>query len=406
MTTGRELIRAIQSIGERNVRSCAAALDREASTVASLILEAHGQGPEDALALAKVLRNRNALQRPDLKLDFPWLTKNLSQVMGEEHILKLEELSSKAHQARTQAAYLSAMLRPFDPKYLYLWRNERHELKLKEVESRIQYLESMEISDVESVIEWGDQVAELFKDVIVVDDETMLSPMKRPFGTVSAKSSRTYLQSWNAFIRRNREMLRDPAALLSLRDLEKGSESTVLTAAQRARLVSKMSDAQYQRQKSALALQTNALGYEVEQVQATLAEAAKELQKALEENRRLKEQMSSPARFTEAQIEEEVRRVKESKPEIKPGLELFADSSSGQSSSCYFKDLSGADEGINRWVETLKLMWGGGSESATFKAHLKIDDGELIINLPKWKLDEAKSKLVSLNRRLTGENKT
>ena len=101
-----------------------------------------------------------------------------------------------------------------------------------------------------------------------------------------------------------------------------------------------------------------------------------------------------------------MRRVKESKPEIKPGLELFADSSSGQSSSCYFKDLSGADEGINRWVETLKLMWGGGSESATFKAHLKIDDGELIINLPKWKLDEAKSKLVSLNRRLTGENKT
>lgn len=402
MTTGRELIRAIQSIGERNVRSCAAALDREASTVASLILEAHGQGPEDALALAKVLRNRNALQRPDLKLDFPWLTKNLSQVMGEEHSLKLEELSSKAHQARTQAAYLSAMLRPFDPKYLYLWRNERHELKLKEVESRIQYLESMEISDVESVIEWGDQVAELFKDVIVVDDESMLTPMKRPFGTVSAKSSRTYLQSWNAFIRRNREILRDPAALLSLRDVERRVESNVMTAAQKARLVSKMSDAQYQRQKSALALQTNALGYEVEQVQATLAQAAKELQKALEENRRLKEQMSSPARLTEAQIDEEVRRAKESRPEIKPGLELFADSSSGQSSSCYFKVISDSNDGINKWIETLKLMWGGGSELATFKAHLKTDENELVITLPTWKLNEAANKLNSFKSRIKG----
>lgn len=402
MTTGRDLIRAIQSIGERNVRSCAAALDREASIVASLILEAHRQGPEDALALAKVLRNKNALQRPDLRLDFPWLTKNLSQVMGEEHSLKLEELSSKAHQARTQAAYLSAMLRPFDPKYLYLWRNERPELKLKEVESRIQYLESMEISDVESVIEWGDQVAELFKDVIVVDDESMLTPMKRPFGTVSAKSSRTYLQSWNAFIRRNREQLRDPSSGKLLSDSKTSGRESLLSSAQKARLVSKMLELEKQEQKLALAVRFKTQAYKTEDVGSTLSKLTEDLQRTLEESHRLIEKYSRSVQQTESQIDAATRQEKESKLRIKPGLELFANSNSGQSSSCYFNVSQDIDKGITKWIETLKLTWGGGAEHAGFKAHLKTDDSELVITLPQWTLDEAASKLIDLNRRFQG----
>jgi hypothetical protein len=133
-----------------------------------------------------------------------------------------------------------------------------------------------------------------------------------------------------------------------------------------------------------------------------MSEAAAELQKALDENRRLKESLQESGKIFQGRVDKESEPVHESS--FKPGLEIFAVNPSGEEASCYFRDISDVEQGLENWVETLKLMWGGDSVSAAFRAQLKTENAEMAFTLPKWNLGEASGKLLHFRSKIIGKS--
>jgi regulator of replication initiation timing len=116
---------------------------------------------------------------------------------------QVEELESKTHQIKTQTSFISTVLRPFNNKYVFRWFAERNqEIDVEQMKRRIEQLENRRLDSVDDLYNWGFAVEELFFDLVVHRDEQS-SP--RPFGTVGARSARTYVQAWGALMKRRAE---------------------------------------------------------------------------------------------------------------------------------------------------------------------------------------------------------
>lgn len=203
--TGTQLVQGIhallsdQSLSSQNKRQIA-------TTIAiSKFAQEHQIAPQTgAISLiAKALKlgdhqALSAIREISPALGFLTDTEALHQIA--ELRKDLNELQSNAHQAKTRSTFIAAFLRPFANRYTNRWFIERSDIDVSEAKMMIEYLERKKISSVADLMDWADDVVELFIGIVVYIDRDPDARFTRPIGTVSEKSSRTYLQSWKAFI--------------------------------------------------------------------------------------------------------------------------------------------------------------------------------------------------------------
>ncbi len=131
----------------------------------------------------------------------------LLQVEDKELLAELEELqaqllpmSAQTHQVKTRSAFINTVLRPFDFKYAKRWLTERRDINVDSARERIENLERRKLETIADVSRWADDVLNLFNDVVIYWGDEADQYYLRPAGTISPKSSRTYVQAWVAFI--------------------------------------------------------------------------------------------------------------------------------------------------------------------------------------------------------------
>lgn len=130
----------------------------------------------------------------------------LLKVEDKELLAELEELqaqllpmSAQTHQVKTRAAFIGTVLRPFDLKYAKRWIAERKDINTDSARERIEDLERRKLGTTAEVSRWADDVLALFNDLVIYWGDEADQYYLRPAGTISPKSSRTYVQAWISF---------------------------------------------------------------------------------------------------------------------------------------------------------------------------------------------------------------
>ncbi len=160
--------------------------------------------------LAKLLRNEDATTiRQVRSLSDALLLKDERALENDLKELRKElgPIEATFHQVKTKNAFISAVLRPFSPKFTAVWFSEREDVDRDQLQQTIQRLESSEIATLADLNGWIDEVAALFEQLVVYRGEDADNYYARPTGTVSLKSSRTYLQAWIAFTEKSKQDL-------------------------------------------------------------------------------------------------------------------------------------------------------------------------------------------------------
>lgn len=374
MPTGSDLVHLLEDLAEAQVFSTTLERDRLSSSLVREILY--------ALSPALDLEKKETLQR-GLKIQYPfnkqfrkselsWLPADLVAML-EPKFSKLDRLSSDAHQARTQAAYISGVLRPFNSKYVFRWFREREELNVPLIKARIENLERVNIQNVESLDRWAEQTADLFRELVVAPQGSKASPLTRPAGQIGESSSRTYLQSWFAFVRKHRSDLIGGDGV----DLNQDAAPIIdaLSSSPRVRLESSPPVPSV---------------YGLAEVSGFLQQAAAELKQLQDESELLKSANSEP----ETPLPESTEPWRMPEFENMPdGLTIYAESPIGVRSSCNYASLEAAKRNLSNWLKILSLIWVDQPGKVKFDADLKLDGTQFRYSLPEWSLEEAGEKL-------------
>ncbi len=118
----------------------------------------------------------------------------------EELQVQLLHMSAQAHQLKTKSAFISTVLRPFDMKFSKRWLSERKDIDEAVARKRIEDVERRKLDSSGAISQWADDVLALFNYLVIYKGEEADQYYLRPAGTISPKSSRTYVQAWTAFI--------------------------------------------------------------------------------------------------------------------------------------------------------------------------------------------------------------
>ena len=117
----------------------------------------------------------------------------------EELQAQLLPMSTQTHQVKTRASFIGTVLRPFDLKYAKRWLAERRDINTDSARERIEDLERRKLGTTAEVSRWADDVLALFNDLVIYWGDEADQYYLRPAGTISPKSSRTYVQAWISF---------------------------------------------------------------------------------------------------------------------------------------------------------------------------------------------------------------
>jgi prophage DNA circulation protein len=159
-------------------------------------------------SLARVLRNKGAeVNRQVRTLSDALLLKDERELEKELELLreKLSKVEATFHQVKTKTAFVYTVLRPFSEKYRVSWFPERKDIDVDQANSQIMRLENAPVESENDITFWAKEVADLFEQLVVYRGEDVADFYSRPSGTVSEKSSRTYLQAWATFIEKYRD---------------------------------------------------------------------------------------------------------------------------------------------------------------------------------------------------------
>ncbi len=366
MITGTELIRALEAEADSQVRTASAIKE---STVNDLAHKISGalRFPLSSIQrvdLIRALRTKNILNDRYRAEELPWLPDDaISQV--ESEFSSFERISTEAHQARTQAAYISGVLRPFDPKFSYRWLNELSGAEQIVAKERIENLERTSIETFDQLMDWALDVVELFKDLVVADEVSNETHSKRSSGSIAFKSSRTYIQAWLAFIKKNAPVLLSQGGP----DLDQNIRFESSTP--------RGSDT-----------------YPADEVDEFMDEALVAMKRLQGENLALKQSLDA----TKANKLNRKSQPHEFLPKsaAEPGVTIWAVSNSGEKASCNFPTSDVAEKGLKLWVEALSALWPEVGLRVSFEISIQLPNGQLQLSLPQLSLEEASKRFTSL----------
>jgi hypothetical protein len=201
--TGTAIVEAISQILDRQNREGQAAKKSQAKRVLENFTLEHQIDEKSFNALPRLLRRFDSDDFRQIRsMSDSLIDKDEQELRAELTALKelLKPIEARIHQVKTKTAFVSTLLRPFYAKYTSIWFQERNDIDIKQAKAKIEQLERIELESVDEFVQWTRDVAVLFEQVVVYRGIDAADPYARPTGTVSEKSSKTYLQAWNAFL--------------------------------------------------------------------------------------------------------------------------------------------------------------------------------------------------------------
>ena len=311
------------------------------------------------------LRYIRSLSDTLLRLSDGELWRELSEFQRQ-----VEELESKTHQIKTQTSFISTVLRPFNNKYVFRWFAERNqEIDVEQMKRRIEQLENRRLDSVDDLYTWGFAVEELFFDLVVHRDE---QSGPRPFGTVGARSARTYVQAWGALMKRRAEEILSVAANPD-REIYTGPDLNQDVSSS-ANLISYS-----ERRPRELREHDSLKSYS----------APRSSRPRSDSNMRFSLARSTDFSYEAPGFEQSVpapsreiprEQAAEQKPLIVIAIESKIDSSA--KSSKKWKSEKDFESAIEGWVETLPTLWGDAATQLLAKVSINGPAGESDITLP------------------------
>jgi hypothetical protein len=313
------------------------------------------------------VRQIRAMSEPLLRVDELSLRSELEEIQSQ-----LLPLGAQTHQVKTRAAFINTVIRPFDSKYATRWLAERKDLNIDSARERIQDLESRVLAGPKDLHRWADDVLSLFNDLVIYWGEEADQYYLRPAGTISPKSSRTYLQAWVAFIEKFGEQVLDLAvagtrdemvethySMGSPDDWESGFSQSAAPVKKEIGLGQALPEAMIASISEPPANEQIIMNYELQS-----------------SNRARPPKASSP-------------RAKSSwiKVDLNSLIEPTAQASRKWESRISFY------ESLDSWLSSLEEIWGPASSELTAKILVKTLDGESELTIPNVAIEDAEERI-------------
>lgn len=208
--TGSALVEAINQILEKQTQEAQDAKQFQAIRLLGSFAQEHGVPPQTGAVstLSRLLRKLDSESIRQIRaMSDSLLKKDEQELEAELHALRdqLMPIEARIHQVKTKTAFVATVLRSFSPKFTTIWFRERDDIDVRQAQAQIEQLETIRMKSIEDIVPWARNVADVFEQVVIYRGVDAADLYARPAGTVSDKSSRTYLQAWSAFVERFKE---------------------------------------------------------------------------------------------------------------------------------------------------------------------------------------------------------
>lgn len=376
--TGTAIVEAISQILDRQNRQGQLVKQRQAKRVLESFTLKHQLDERSFNALPRLLRKLDSD-------DFRQIRSMSDSLIGmDEQELKaeltglkelLKPIEARIHQVKTKTAFVSTVLRPFYAKYTSIWFQERNDVDITQAKAKIEQLETKKLKSIDEFVQWNRDVADLFDEVVVYRGIDAADPYARPTGTVSEKSSKTYIQAWNAFLDHFH---------VELWTMAGGSDSS--GAQSSSRFIAKRSreDFSYDfEQNDSPGLDQEVMDRPRERASMMMAPPSD-----YPKDRGLK---ASPRSKTPKA--EKSSSISNSQPP--QWIQIFIESKTDSSAQATRKWESQADfrQSLQKWLDTLPVIWGPAADQFLAKVSVKTASGESDLTLPSLTVKDAADRL-------------
>jgi hypothetical protein len=370
-STGAEIVASIESLLSRQAVEA-----QEAKQVATLRLlgaftQKHSVPPQTGAisTLSRLLRKldsgavRQVRSLSDSLLD-------MDESALESELLELRDelmpIGARVHQVKTKTAFIFTVLRPFSSKYTTGWFQDRNDIDVKQIQSDIERLERYQFSNPEDLSQWAVEVASLFESLVVYRGSDANEYYARPTGTVNEKSSRTYLQAWQAFSERFRNEIWDHT-----------------TGKSDGRTISMMP------------MSFTQDDFKVDNEDFSEAPKKFSLGNRISKSDPLKLSRDSLSRSSSPHAPRKPKFSESS--ESSEWIQVFIESKIDSSAQATRKWDSQQDFRLTlqKWLDTLPLIWGSAATQFVAKVSVKTQSGESDLTLPSLTVDDAADRLTT-----------
>jgi ribosomal protein L29 len=374
--TGSALVEAINQILDKQTQEAQDAKQFQAIRLLGSFTQEHGVPPQTGAVstLSRLLRKLDGEAIRQIRsMSDSLLKKDEQELEDELHALRdqLMPIEARIHQVKTKTAFVATVLRSFSPKYTSIWFRERNDIDVKQAQLQIEQLETVKIKSIEDLTSWAREVANVFEQVVIYRGIDAADLYARPAGTVSDKSSRTYLQAWSAFVERFKEEIWRLAGG-SVSEIEsravRKSEPMTMYALELDDLPGLDQDVPKLRRESVSMLMSAPADYPVIRTS----------------------KLAPPPKSPKIEKTSTI-----SNPQVSQWIQIFIESKLDSSAQATRKWESQADftQSLQKWLDTLPVIWGDAADQFVAKVSVKTASGESDLTLPSLTVKDAAARL-------------
>ena len=307
------------------------------------------------------------------------LEKNEQELEDELYQLRdqLMPIEARIHQVKTKTAFVYTVLRPFSEKYRVSWFPERKDIDVDQANSQIMRLENAPVESENDITFWAKEVADLFEQLVVYRGEDVADFYSRPSGTVSEKSSRTYLQAWAAFIEKYRDEIWELAISPELRAEKVSSRIRSSYSSKEAFGKSVVKGAQ----------RNQRAGFDQDVPESVQEKVSMMSAPYVSESKSANPERSEPRSSFRSSSTKTARSDSWVEIFIESKLDPAAQATRRWESNSDFRN------SIQKWLDTLPVIWGSAADQFVAKVSVKSDTGQSDLTLPSLTVKDAAKRL-------------
>jgi len=382
---GTDVVGAIQQLLEKKMLSAQADKQEGILGVLEDFVRNYGVPAQNSpvTALARLLRSNDPETiRQVRSMSDALLLKDERELEVELDQLrtKLGPIESTFHQVKTKNAFIYTVLRPFSTKFTDRWFQERTDIDAENLGAVIKRLESIEISNVKELTEWTEEVSLLFEHLVVYRGQDAGDYYARPAGTVSLKSSRTYLQAWLAFTKTsNQELWSVISGEVIVRKSTKSSSNV------RDKELMGFEQAPPRNSGTASSRSLRASdGKALQSFSFMMARPQSDDDVSLRQ---------APPRLSKPKLSPD--RSTASRDNVVDWVQIFIESKIDPSAQATRKWESQSEfkHSLQKWLDTLPVIWGPAADKFVAKVSVKTPSGESDLTLPSLTVKDAADRL-------------
>jgi ribosomal protein L29 len=374
--TGSALVEAINQILDKQTQEAQDAKQFQAIRLLGSFTQEHGVPPQTGAVstLSRLLRKLDGEAIRQIRsMSDSLLKKDEQELEDELHALRdqLMPIEARIHQVKTKTAFVATVLRSFSPKYTSIWFRERNDIDVRQAQIQIEQLETVKIKSIEDLTSWAREVANVFEQVVIYRGIDAADLYARPAGTVSDKSSRTYLQAWSAFVERFKE---------EIWRLAGGSESEIESRAVRKSQPMTM-----------YALELDDLPGLDQNVSVLSRENFSMMMAPPSDSSKINF-LKAPPRSKSPKLD---KSSSISNSQASQWIQIFIESKLDSSAQATRKWESQADfrQSLQKWLDTLPVIWGPAADQFLARVSVKTATGESDLTLPALTVKDAADRL-------------